>query len=271
LNTHVPAARPGQDSLRAAGRIAILIPCYNEEAAIGKVVRDFRAALPEAVVYVYDNNSTDRTRERARDAGAVLGQERRQGKGYVVRTMFREVEAEVYVLVDGDDTYSAREAGRLIAPIIEGHADMVVGTRLRDHGEEAFQPLRLLGNWVFTGLFNLLFEARLSDMLSGYRALSRNAVKSLSIQSGGFDIETELTILAVERGFRIVEVPLPYGKRPEGSASKLRTLPDGLRVLRRMVLGSRRGRRRAFAGGVALLAALAAAGAATVMLIQRFG
>jgi glycosyltransferase involved in cell wall biosynthesis len=259
---------PDSDRETEAEQVAILIPCFNEEAAIGRVVRDFHAALPGARVYVYDNNSTDRTREEAAAAGALLGRETRQGKGHVIRTMFREVEAAIYVLVDGDDTYSARDVGRLIAPIREGRADMVVASRLRDHHGEAFHPLRLIGNRAFTALFNWLFSARLSDMLSGYRALSRDVVKSIPIVSGGFDIETELTIRALEGGFRIAEVPLPYGKRPQGSQSKLRTIPDGLRVLRRMLLAGRRGRVRGALAAAFLLAAAAALFAGAIALLE---
>lgn len=246
-----PAAQSGQTAKRVR-RVAILIPCFNEEATIGKVVRDFRAALPEAEVYVYDNNSTDRTREIAEQAGARVGTETKQGKGFVIQTMFREVDADVFVLVDGDDTYSAKDAGRLIEPILQGRADMVVGSRLRSHTQEAFRPLHRFGNFFFTTLFNLLFRARLSDMLSGYRAMTRELAKSIHIRSGGFDIETELTIRTVESGYRVTEVPLPYGERPEGSVSKLRTLPDGIRVLTRMLIAGRKGRLRAITGALLL-------------------
>jgi glycosyltransferase involved in cell wall biosynthesis len=245
-----PTGGPAQ----AAGRIAVLIPCFNEQATIAKVVRDFRAALPEAAVYVYDNNSTDDSRREAEWAGAILGQERAQGKGHVVRTMFREVEADLYVLVDGDDTYSAKDVGHLIAPILEGRADMVLGARLSQFRGDSFRPLHFFGNWLFTTLFNLLFGARLSDTLSGYRALTRAAARAIRLDSGGFDVETEINIRAVEAGFRIVEVPLPYGSRPEGSQSKLHTFRDGFRVLRRMLSASPRGRRRAAIAGAFLLA-----------------
>lgn len=241
------------------GRVAILIPCFNERATIGKVVRDFRASLPEALVVVYDNGSSDGSRGEAEAAGALVGDEPRKGKGHVIRAMFRDIEAEVYVLVDGDDTYSAKDAGRLLAPIAEGRADMVVGSRLAQDSGESFRPLNLIGNWMFTRLFNLLFGARISDTLSGYRALSRNLVRSLRLDSGGFDIETEINIGAVEGGFRIAEVSLPYFRRPEGSQSKLNAFRDGFRVLMRILLGSPRGRRRVMAAAAILAAALAAA------------
>jgi glycosyltransferase involved in cell wall biosynthesis len=246
----------------------VLIPCFNEQATIGKVVRDFRAALPEALVVVYDNNSSDGSRREAEAAGAVLGEERQQGKGNVVRAMFRDVDADVYILVDGDDTYSAKDAGKLVGPILEGRADMTVGARLAEHSQDAFRPLNLLGNWFFTGMFNALYGARLSDTLSGYRALSRAVAKTIRIDSAGFDIETEINVRVLEGGFRVVEVPIPYGKRPEGSFSKLNTFQDGLRVLKRMLSASPRGRRRAMIGGAVLLAAAIALLAAIVRLVS---
>lgn len=258
MNSDFSSAKPPGRASPREPRVAILIPCFNEEATIGKVVRDFRSALPGAEVHVYDNNSTDRTRDIAQQTGARVGAETKQGKGHVIQAMFRDVKADIYVLVDGDDTYSAKDVGRLIEPIREGRADMVVGSRLRTHSHEAFRPLHRFGNFMFTALFNLLFRARLSDMLSGYRAMTRELVKSLQIRSGGFDIETELTIRTVESGFRVAEVPLPYGERPEGSVSKLRTLPDGMRVLTRMLIAGRRGRLRAITGAVLLLIAAVA-------------
>jgi len=244
--------------LTKAPRVAVLIPCFNEEATIGKVVRDFRTALPGAEVYVYDNNSTDHTREAAEHAGARIGTETRQGKGHVIQTMFRDVEADVYVLVDGDDTYSARDVGRLIEPIVQGRADLVVGGRLHIHSRAAFRPLHRFGNFMFTTMFNVLFRARLTDMLSGYRALTRELVKSIHLRSGGFDIETEITIRTIESGYHVLEIELPYGERPDGSQSKLRTLPDGFRVLRRMFVAGRKGRLRAITAAVLLLIMTAA-------------
>jgi len=262
VNSDPPRSEAPPASPDAGAGVAILIPCFNEEATIGKVVRDFRAAAPEAKVYVYDNNSTDNSVALAREAGAIVGEEGRQGKGYVIQTMFAQIEADVYVLVDGDDTYSAPDVGKLLRPIREGRAGMVVASRLKTHSSESFRAFHALGNWMFTTLFNLLFGARLSDMLSGYRALSRETVRSITILSGGFDVETELTIRAIDGGITVAEVPLPYGVRPEGSESKLRTIPDGLRVLRRMLLSGRRSRPRILIAAAALLAliVLAAAG-----------
>ena len=255
-----PPLDPARPAQAGDGRIAVVIPCFNEEATIAKVVRDFRAALPNAMVAVYDNNSTDRSRREAEAAGAMLGQEKAQGKGHVVRAMFRDVDADVYVLVDGDDTYSAKDVGKLIEPILAGRADMVLGTRLAQRGEDAFRPLNLLGNWIFTALFNVLYRAKISDTLSGYRAVTRAVAKTIRLDSGGYDVETEINIRAVEGGFRVAEVPLPYRKRPEGSFSKLNTFRDGTRVLKCMLFASPRGRRRAailagfpLALGIALL------------------
>jgi glycosyltransferase involved in cell wall biosynthesis len=217
-------------------RIAVLVPCYQEEATIGKVVRDFRAALPHAEIYVYDNNSTDRTSERAMEAGAIVRREKRQGKGFVVARMLEEVEADIYVMVDGDDTYDAASAPVLIKPLVDGHADMTVGTRLTQAEKSAFRNLHVSGNRAVSGIINLTFGAKITDLFSGYRAMTRELVKSVPVVARGFDVETELTLQTLYRQFVIQEFPMAYRARPEGSHSKLRTIPDGMRVILRLFL-----------------------------------
>jgi len=216
---------------RGKRRVAVLIPCFNEETTIGKVVRDFRRELPEATVYVYDNNSTDRTVEEARAAGAVVGFEPRRGKGNVVRTMFREVRADVYVMVDGDDTYPAEQVHELMAPVLEGIAHMSTGSRLDRFEDTAFRPLHKMGNRLIRRLINGLFQANLRDILSGYRCFDAFHVRSMPLLSRGFEVETELTLQTLDKAFTIVEVPISYRGRPEGSYSKLNTYLDGLLVI----------------------------------------
>lgn len=211
-------------------RLAVLVPCYNEEAAIGKVVRDFREALPEASVYVYDNNSSDQTMARAREAGAVVRSEQRQGKGNVVRRMFADIEADIYVLVDGDDTYDAGAASRMVASLIAAGADILTARRIHSDAA-AYRPGHVMGNRMLTGLAALLFDVRLADMLSGYRVLSRRFVKSFPLTAQGFGIETELTIHAVRLMMPMMEMDTRYKERPEGSVSKLNTWRDGFRIL----------------------------------------
>ncbi len=215
----------------ARTRIAILIPCYNEELTVADVVAQFRAQLPEAIIYVFDNNSTDRTVERAREAGARVLFERRQGKGYVVQSMFRQVDADVYVMVDGDGTYPAPQVHALVEPVVAGEADMVVGSRLHASSQSQFKQLNRLGNRLVLFTLNSIFGVRLTDILSGYRAFNRGFVKSLPLFGGGFEIETELTIKAVERGYRILEIPIDLVHRPEGSHSKIQFFRDGLLIL----------------------------------------
>src|SRR5688572_2785372 len=211
-------------------QIAVLLPCHNEEAAIAGVVGAFRAALPGAVIYVYDNNSTDRTIEIAQAAGAVVRRETRQGKGYVVRRMFADVDADVYVLADGDATYDAPSARAMISQLVEEQLDMVVGARV-DREEAAYRLGHRAGNRLLTGFVRHIFGQSFSDMLSGYRVFSRRFVKSFPVLSGGFEIETELTIHALELELPVAELNTPYYARPEGSASKLNTWRDGLRIL----------------------------------------
>jgi glycosyltransferase involved in cell wall biosynthesis len=211
-------------------RIAVLLPCHNEEAAIAGVVGAFRAALPAATIYVYDNNSTDHTIDLAQAAGAVVRTERHQGKGYVVRRMFADVDADIYVLADGDATYDAPSAPAMIARLVAEKLDMMVGARV--HREEAaYRAGHQTGNRLLTAFVSNIFGQSFSDMLSGYRVFSRRFVKSFPVLSGGFEIETELTIHALELELPVAEVNTPYYPRPEGSASKLNTWRDGFRIL----------------------------------------
>src|ERR1700759_5296561 len=211
-------------------RIAVLVPCFNEEAAVASVVSDFRKALPSAQIYVYDNNSKDRTAEVARAAGAEVRSERRQGKGHVVRPMFADIEADVYVLVDGDATYDAPSAPGMIERLINDHLDMVVGLRV-DQEQAAYRRGHRTGNWLLTSFLSSVFGQAFTDILSGYRVFSRRFVKSFPVLSDGFEIETELTVHALELAMPVAEIETPYYARPEGSESKLNTWRDGFRIL----------------------------------------
>jgi len=215
-------------------RIAVLIPCYNEEIAIAKVVRDFRHSLPDAMIYVYDNNSTDSTGTMARSAGASVRREMLQGKGYVVRRMFADIEADIYVLVDGDDTYDANDAPRMVRLLVEEQLDMVNGARVTDI-KAAYRPGHRFGNAMLTGMVARIFGNRVSDMLSGYRVFSRRFVKTFPALAAGFEIETEFTVHALELGMAVGEVSTAYRDRPAGSTSKLRTYTDGIRIFRTIV------------------------------------
>src|SRR5690242_20304059 len=216
-------------------RVAVLVPCYNEEAAIAKVVADFRAVLPEATIYVYDNNSRDRTVERAVAAGAVVRTERRQGKGNVVRRMFADIEADVYVLVDGDDTYHAGSAVMLVRMLIDQQLDMVNAARVTEI-KKAYRPGHRFGNQLITGIVAHIFGDHFRDLLSGYKVLSRRYVKSFPALTTGFEIETEMTVHALQLRMPVSEVPVPYKDRPDGSFSKLRTFRDGFRILRTILV-----------------------------------
>ncbi|MDA9527555.1 glycosyltransferase family 2 protein [Bradyrhizobium sp. CCBAU 25338] len=215
-------------------RIAVLVPCYNEEAAVATVVADFRKALPSAEIYVYDNNSRDRTAAVAREAGAIVRSERRQGKGHVVRRMFADVEADVYVLVDGDATYDAPSAPGMIDRLLDDHLDMVVGLRV-DQVQAAYRLGHRTGNRMLTGFLSSTFGHAFKDILSGYRVFSRRFVKSFPVLSDGFEIETELAVYALELSLPVAEVETPYYARPEGSFSKLNTWRDGFRILGTML------------------------------------
>ncbi len=215
-------------------RIAVLVPCFNEEAAVASVVADFRKALPEAAVYVYDNNSRDRTAAVAREAGALVRSERRQGKGHVVRRMFADIDADIYVLVDGDATYDAASAPRMVERLVNEHLDMVVGLRV-DQNKAAYRIGHRTGNLLLTRFLADVFGQSFKDILSGYRVFSRRFVKSFPILSGGFEIETELSVHALELALPVAEIETPYYARPEGSFSKLNTWRDGLRILGTML------------------------------------
>ena len=213
-------------------KIAILIPCYNESKTIGKVVREYREALPEADIYVYDNNSTDGTDEIARAAGAIVRYEYRQGKGNVVRSMFRDIDADCYLMIDGDDTYPAENARQMAELVLNKGVDMVIGDRLSStYFTENKRPFHNSGNKVVRWLINKLFHNDVKDIMTGYRAFSRLFVKTFPVLSKGFEIETELTIHAVDKNFLLEEIPVTYRDRPEGSESKLNTFSDGLKVL----------------------------------------
>ena len=213
-------------------KIAVLIPCYNEEKTVEKVVRDFKAVLPEAVIYVYDNNSSDRTVELAEKAGAVVRHEYMQGKGNVIRRMFREIDAEVYVMTDGDDTYPAEFAREMVDKVLEHQADMVVGDRLSStYFTENKRPFHNFGNSLVRGTINRLFHTEIKDIMTGYRAFSYQFVKTFPVLSKGFEIETEMTIHAADKNMQVDNVIIEYRDRPEGSESKLNTYSDGAKVL----------------------------------------
>jgi glycosyltransferase involved in cell wall biosynthesis len=248
--------KPGADALERC-RIAVLVPCYNEEKSIAKVVADFRAALPQALVYVYDNNSKDRTVEAAEKAGAMVRREQHQGKGHVVRRMFTDVEADIYVLVDGDATYDAASARAMISYLLEQRLDMVVGART-DQEKAAYRAGHRTGNRLLTSFVALVFGRVFSDILSGYRVFSRRFVKSFPVLSGGFEIETELTVHALELELPVAEVETPYYARAAGSASKLNTWSDGLRILWTIVRLYRSERPLQFFSAIAVVLATAA-------------
>ena len=218
-------------------KIAVLIPCYNEAITIEKVIKDYKKALPEADIYVYDNNSTDKTDEIARKAGAKVRYEYRQGKGNVIRTMFREIDAECYLMIDGDDTYPAESARYMCDLVLSGKADMVIGDRLSStYFSENKRPFHNFGNRIVRWLINHLFKNKIKDIMTGYRAFSRDFVKSFPVLSKGFEIETEMTIHAVDKNFKLVETPVEYRDRPEGSISKLNTYSDGFKVLKTIAI-----------------------------------
>lgn len=245
--------------------IAVLIPCHNEEQTISKVVADFKASLPDAIIYVYDNNSLDRTVERAGAAGARVYSESLQGKGNVVRRMFSDIEADVYVLVDGDDTYVAETAPSMVHQLLEDRLDMVNGTRVTEIAA-AYRRGHRFGNTMLSGLVRRTFGSRIKDLLSGYRVFSRRFVKSFPALSSGFETETELTIHALELGMPVGEVDTPYKERIEGSASKLRTYSDGIRILRTIVMLIKNERPLMFFSSLAIILF----GAATILGIPIF-
>jgi glycosyltransferase involved in cell wall biosynthesis len=241
-----------------APRIAVLLPCYNEEAAIAQTVAGFRAALPGAAIYVFDNNSTDRTREVAAGAGAIVRSEKMQGKGHVVRRMFADVEADIYVMADGDATYDASAAPALVAKLLDERLDMVVGARRSEVEAEAYRRGHVLGNKLFTGLLAGLFGRGFSDIFSGYRVFSRRFVKSVPALARGFETETEISVHALELAMPVGEVVTAYGARPEGSVSKLSSYRDGWRIAKTILHLYRIERPVLFYGSFSLLLALAA-------------
>jgi glycosyltransferase involved in cell wall biosynthesis len=247
-------------------RVAVLVPCFNEEAAIAQVVAGFRAALPNANIYVYDNNSADGTVAAARGAGAVVRPEPRQGKGNVVRRMFSDIDADVYVLVDGDATYHAPSAPAMIERLLEDRLDMVVAAR--DHVDEAaYRRGHVTGNRLLTRFFDIVFGAAFTDILSGYRAFSRRFVKSFPVLSGGFEIETELTVHALELELPIAEIRTPYYARPVGSQSKLSTWRDGFRILGTIFKLYRSERPLAFFSGIGVAMAIVSVGLAIPIVV----
>ena len=215
------------------GKIAVLIPCYNESKTIEKVVKDYKAALPEADIYVYDNNSKDGTDEIARNAGAIVRYETKQGKGNVIRTMFRDIDADCYLMIDGDDTYPAENAREMCDYVLKNNVDMVIGDRLSStYFQENKRPFHNLGNKMVRGLINKIFKNNINDIMTGYRAFSYEFVKTYPILSKGFEIETEMSIHAVDKNFTLKEIPVQYRDRPAGSVSKLNTFKDGYKVLK---------------------------------------
>ena len=214
--------------------IAVLIPCYNEELTIAKVINDFKAELPEAKIYVYDNNSSDNTFKIALENGAIVRKESRQGKGNVVRSMFRDIDADIYIMIDGDDTYPATFVHSLIKPILDNEADIVIGDRHSNgtYREENTRAMHNFGNNLVKKLINSMFKANLKDIMTGYRVFNKKFVKNMPVNSSGFEIETEMTLHTLDKKFRIKEIPIEYRDRPEGSFSKLNTYSDGIKVLK---------------------------------------
>jgi glycosyltransferase involved in cell wall biosynthesis len=241
--------------------IAVVIPCYQEELTIAKVVRDFRQQLPQAKIIVYDNNCTDRTAEFAREAGAEVRREIRQGKGWVVARMFEEVDADVLVMVDGDDTYDATAVHALLTPILKGEADMTVASRLHVYEDKSFRPLHLAGNQLVTRIINWTFKSNIPDVFSGYRVFTRRAVGMIPITARGFDVETELTLQALYRGLVLKEISAPYRERPTGSFSKLNTFSDGFKVLLKLFLILKSYRPLTFFGSCSIVLLLLGLGA----------
>ena len=235
-------------------KIAVLIPCYNESKTVEKVVKDYKKVLPDADIYVYDNNSTDGTDKIAKKAGAIVKYEYQQGKGNVIRSMFRDIEADCYLMIDGDDTYPSENAKEMCDLVLEGKADMVIGDRLSStYFTENKRPFHNFGNKIVRFLINKLFKNKVKDIMTGYRAFSYDFVKSFPVLSKGFEIETEMTIHAVDKNFKLVEIPVTYRDRPEGSVSKLNTYSDGLKVLKTIAVLFKEYKPMAFFGLVSLL------------------
>ena len=252
-------------------KTAVLIPCYNEAKSIRRVVEDFKAVLPDADIYVYDNNSTDGTDDIARAAGAIVRYEARQGKGNVIRTMFREVDADCYIMADGDDTYPAAFAPKLREYVLNGRADMVIGDRLSSsYFKENKRPFHGFGNRLVRSLINHLFHAKINDIMTGARAFSREFVKSFAISSKGFEIETEMTVFALENNFKIIETPIEYRDRDADNPSKLSTYSDGFRVIRTIFRLLRDDRPAAFFGTLGTIMILIGLGFFIPILIEFY-
>jgi len=258
-----------RDAQLTKPKVAILIPCYNEELTVADVVQQFRAELPDADIYVFDNNSTDNTVEKAYAAGATIFHERRQGKGYVVQSMFRKIDADIYIMTDGDGTYPASEVHRLIMPILKDEADMVIGSRLHDRSASQFKATNRLGNKFFSFILNRILRTQITDMLSGYRAFNRRFVKGVPLFGGGFETETELTIKALDRDFRIVEIPVNLTNRPAGSFSKIRIFRDGFLILNTILALFRDYKPLTFFGVIGLLLFLLAL-VPGLLVLQQF-
>ena len=238
-------------------KIAVLIPCYNESKTIEKVVKDYKKALPDADIYVYDNNSKDHTDEIASKAGAIVRYEYRQGKGNVIRTMFRDIDADCYLMIDGDDTYPAENAREMCDLVLNGRADMVIGDRLSStYFTENKRPFHNFGNRIVRLLINKLFNNHIKDIMTGYRAFSYDFVKGFPVLSKGFEIETEMTIHAVDKNYKLVEMPVTYRDRPEGSVSKLNTYSDGMKVLKTIAVLFKEYKPMGFFGLISLLLVL---------------
>lgn len=255
------------DAMTAEPHVAVLIPCYNEAATIGDVIAGFRSALPRAEIYVYDNNSTDGTALKALLAGAIVRTETRQGKGHVVRRMFADIEADIYLMADGDGTYSAADAGHMIAELIDRQADMVVGARRGVH-DDAGRQGHAFGNRLFNTLYRTLFDTDFSDIFSGYRAFSRRFAKTFPAVSGGFEIETEMSVHVFRLRLPVSEIVLDYGRRPEGSHSKLSTFRDGFRILWMFAMLMKEVRPFAFFGLLSALLMLASGSLMAPILVE---
>ena len=252
-------------------KIVVLIPCYNEAKTIEKVVLDYKKALPEAEIIVYDNNSTDHTDEIARKAGATVKYEHKQGKGNVIRRMFREIDADCYIMADGDDTYPSENAREMCELILEGKADMVIGDRLSStYFTENKRPFHNFGNKIVRFLINKIFKNNVKDIMTGYRAFSYSFVKGFPVLSKGFEIETEMTIHAIDKNYKLVEVPVTYRDRPEGSESKLNTYSDGLKVLKTIGTLFKEYKPAMFFGLISILFLLMSVGLGIPVLIEYF-
>lgn len=252
-------------------KIAILIPCYNESKTIAKVVKDYKSVLPEADIYVYDNNSTDGTDKIAKKAGAIVKYEYKQGKGNVIRSMFKQIEADCYLMIDGDDTYPKENAKEMCNLILEGKADMVIGDRLSStYFQENKRPFHNFGNKLVRGLINTLFKSNVRDIMTGYRAFSYDFVKTFPVLSKGFEIETEMTIHALDKNFLLKEIPVGYRDRPEGSVSKLNTYSDGFRVLKTIARLFKEYKPMAFFGILSLLFFIIAICFGTPVFVEYF-